>query len=152
MDIGVCGLVLDIREVLKAELRRLPPPSGAVVQRNDRFEPLDKGHRIDANVYANIKGRSDQLMHTGMRLPNLSEQFPISLIFGFYRVVGLDGVSELFPGNNRLHVLKELLLPCLLAELLKAVGQGLLLHTWRTQLWSVRCTIIAQVTNKSEMP
>ena len=68
------------------------------------------------------------------------------------RVVGLDGVSELFPGNNRLHVLKELLFACLLAELLKAVGQGLLLHTWRTQLWSVRCTIIAQVTNKSEMP
>ena len=24
-------------------------------------------------------------MHTGMRLPNLSEQFPISLIFSFYR-------------------------------------------------------------------
>jgi hypothetical protein len=28
----------------------------------------------------------------------------------------------------------------------------LLLHVWKTQLWSTRCLIIAEIINKSEMP
>src|SRR5690606_11573078 len=68
------------------------------------------------------------------------------------RIERFDGLGELFPGNNALHVLQKLFLAGLLAELLKAIGEGLLLHVWKTQLWSTRCLIIAEIINKSEMP